>query len=750
MTGHEQLTELLVRWQEELDEGRDVAATELCGNDSDLLPELERRIADLRGLRRLAVEIGQSIAENGDLSGPGRSLPGTPDSTIHSPGTDAHHAPSSLPRLPGYEVLQELGRGGMGIVYKARDLTLKRIVALKMLRYGERSYSDERARFRAEAEAIARLQHPHIVQVFQAGEWQAGHGGPPMPFFAMEYVAGDSLAKLARAGPLPPADVARLLMLLARAVHAAHQAGVVHRDLKPGNVLLAPPADEPALNTPWGCPKVTDFGLARLGESAMSGTGGQTVSGALLGTPAYMAPEQAEGRTKDIGPATDVWALGVILYELLTGQRPFKGDSSMITLQKVCAEEPAPLRNLRPEVPEALAAVVQRCLRKQSAERYPSAAALGEDLNRWLADETKEWVPTPAPKSRRRRPMVLRASLAAVVLLAVLSGLALWLINQPRDTGPIETPVTVPVAQPPFKGWIDILVSDPKNERRRGLRLHEPGARPLRPGDEVRVEVALKHRPGYVYVLWIDAKGKVIPIHPWQDFEWGKRPASEKPVSGTLVLPEGGAVYPIEPSPEGVETVMMLVSETRLRADEDLLGLVGDLGDQITTDREYVRWFENGQVVTTEPDRSPGGKAEASDPAERTQARIRQRLGERFAFSRAVSFFNLGVAATKEPTAEEWRRLEKEAAELDEAVSTLSQAARFPEATEKARRLVEVRRQMYPKGRYPAGHPHLAKSLADLGALLHIQGDAATAEPFFSEALEMRQTLFSRSGRLWR
>jgi serine/threonine protein kinase len=621
MPSHEQLTDLLVRWQEAAAEGRDLPAAQLCGGDPDLERELEQHIGVLRRLTRLATEVGQGVAQTDDGA---------------APVLDTVSQAIALPRIPDYEVLQEVGHGGMGVVYQARDLRHKRVVALKLLRHGEQATAEQRARFRAEAEAIARLQHPHIVQVFHAGEWRSADGATPTPFYAMEYVAGGSLAGVARQGPLPPTEVARLMLLLARAVHAAHQAGVIHRDLKPGNVLLAPPADEPALNSAWGLPKVSDFGLARLGEPGPTPPAGQTTVGTLLGTPAYMAPEQAEGRMRDIGPATDVWALGVMLYELLTGDWPFKDESSLRLMQKVCTEEPIPMRTRRPQVPAALAAIVERCLRKPPTERYPSAAALAEDLNRFLARGAIDL--RPAPVLQRHGSPTWRKLALMLVLMALLMGTGFWLLPRP---GPrkVETPPAIP---PPFHGWIDILVSDPKNEQRRGLRLHEPSARPLRPGDEVRVEVGLKDRPGYVYVVWIDAKGRAIPIYPWLDLAWDKRPETERPVIGRLLLPEDGTVYPIEPSPPGMETLLMLVRDAPLQADVDLAARFAGLGEVGGTDREYMRWFENGRFVTGEPNRSPGGRIEASDPAERVQSRLRQRLGELFPFSRAVCFFNEG------------------------------------------------------------------------------------------------------------
>src|SRR5207302_1746485 len=208
----------------------------------------------------------------------------------------------SWPEVPGYVLLGELGRGGMGVVYKARQVKLDRVVALKMILAGVHAGAQELARFRTEAQALARLQHPHIVQI-HAIEEQDG-----TPYLSLEFMAGGSLAQKLQGLPHAPDAAARLIQTLARAIHAAHQQGIVHRDLKPANVLL----------TQDGTPKITDFGLAK----QLNSTASRTQSGAILGTPAYMAPEQAAGKRRSIGPATDVYALGAILYELLTGQPP--------------------------------------------------------------------------------------------------------------------------------------------------------------------------------------------------------------------------------------------------------------------------------------------------------------------------------------------------------------------------------------------------------------------------------------------
>jgi hypothetical protein len=568
------------------------------------LDRVEQVAAPLRAIRQ-----SSGIDTDADAGATG-SFRSPPSPTLSAP-------PAAPAALPGYEILGELGRGGMGVVYKAQDTRLKRLVAIKQMLVGGDASPALLARFQAEAEAIARLQHPHIVQVHQAGE----HDG--QPFFVLEYVPGGSLDRQVGGQPQPVREAVKLVLLLARAVHAAHQAGVVHRDLKPANVLLAPPADEPGLNTRWGCPKVSDFGLARLRDDAPERG---SVTGMVIGTPNYMAPEQAEGRLQEIGPATDVWALGVILYQLLTGRRPFQGDSVQGTLHQVCTAEPKSLRRLRPEVDGAVAAVVEHCLRKRPQERYPSAAALADDLKRWLDGQV--------PQRRRRR--VLPWLAAAAVMLAVLTAAGVVV-----QRGRLASVPATAAAHGPFKGWIDILVSEPHNPRRQHLRLHEPGARPLRVGDEVRVEVGLD-RPGFAYIVWIDARGRAIPIYPWQDGDWQRGPAREERVQ-QLVLPQDGGIYPIEPSPEGLETLLLLVRETPLERDVDLPNLLGDLGPQVWPDLSCVAWFQNGAEVTDELNRAPSGKVgESANPAVRTQQHVRQRLGERFVFTRAVSFGNRG------------------------------------------------------------------------------------------------------------
>jgi eukaryotic-like serine/threonine-protein kinase len=272
---------------------------------------------------------------------------------------------SEPPRVFGdFELIRELGRGGMGVVFEARQRSLNRTVALKMVLRGELASESDRTRFRAEAEAAARLVHPNIVQVYEFGA-VAGQ-----PYFAMQYVAGPTLARRLAEGPLPPREAASLVASIARAVDHAHKNGVLHRDLKPANVLLSTE------------PKITDFGLAKIVDAASS----LTQTGAIIGTPSYMAPEQARAE-KQLTPAADVYALGAILYECLTGRPPFQAASALDTLMLVLEQDVVPPRLLNPGVPRDLETVCLKCLEKTPSRRYPSAADLATDLESFANGE---------------------------------------------------------------------------------------------------------------------------------------------------------------------------------------------------------------------------------------------------------------------------------------------------------------------------------------------------------------------------
>jgi WD40 repeat protein len=337
-------------------------------------------------------------------------------SGIHAVPVPKPEPPPLPSRIGDYEILGEAGRGGMGVVYKARHAQLQRVVALKMLLGGEFAREDYRARFRAEAEAVARLQHPNIVQIFEIGEWRANAASPPVPFFTLEYVDGGSLGAFLAAKPQPPDRAGDWMLTLARAVHHAHLQGIIHRDLKPSNVLV----------TADGRLKLGDFGVAK----RLTGSDLKTLGGLLLGTPDYMAPEQAEGEGQQAGPGTDVYALGAMLYTMVTGRPPFQAASVLDTLEQVRSQEPMRPRQLQPKIPRDLETICLKCLQKEPGRRYASAADLADDLERYLEGQPIRARSTPfweRPwKWARRRPLVA-ALASAVALVTVLGfGLVAW------------------------------------------------------------------------------------------------------------------------------------------------------------------------------------------------------------------------------------------------------------------------------------------------------------------------------------
>jgi serine/threonine-protein kinase len=357
-----------------------------------------------------------------------------PATTVVAVGADERHPLGE--DVPGYEVVGELGRGGMGVVFKARDVRLDRVVALKMILAGSRAGAAELQRFHAEARAVARLRHPNIIQIHEIGE----AGG--RPYLSLELADGGRLAERLSAGPLPPGQAALLVEALARGVQAAHECGIVHRDLKPGNVLLqrkrttdytdhtdkkkagssssvASESSVPSVASVASVvdllPKITDFGLAKVLEDDTA----RTASGAILGTPSYMAPEQAQGKKEAVGPLADVWALGAILYECLTGRPPFKADTPLDTVLQLTCEEPAPPRKLDRRIPRDLETICLKCLQKEPHKRYLSAADLAADLRRWLDGEPIVARPLgPVGRLLRwaRRQPALAATWAALAL----------------------------------------------------------------------------------------------------------------------------------------------------------------------------------------------------------------------------------------------------------------------------------------------------------------------------------------------
>jgi tetratricopeptide (TPR) repeat protein len=334
----------------------------------------------------------------------------TTDGPFPEPGRSAPEGPSDFPQIPGYEIRGVLGKGGMGVVYEALQCRANRVVALKTIRGEADLRPDQLERFRFEVQAAARLRHPNIVRVYEVGEVDG------RPYFSLELLAGGSLkARLADA-PMAPRPAAELLAALALAVDAAHAAGIVHRDLKPSNVLF----------DTEGTPNVTDFGLAKRLESEE----GQTLTGQVMGTPCYMAPEQARGDNRAVGPAADIYSLGAILYEMLTGRPPFKGATSSETIYLVISQDPPAPSRLQPRVPRDLETICLKCLRKEPWRRYETARMLADDLRRFLAGQPVRARRTPAwergVKWARRRPLTAALSAAGLAAAVGLAVAAVW------------------------------------------------------------------------------------------------------------------------------------------------------------------------------------------------------------------------------------------------------------------------------------------------------------------------------------
>jgi serine/threonine-protein kinase len=338
------------------------------------------------------------------------------DSTGSRPSSDAEFLGKPLGDFGDYELLAEIGRGGMGVVYRARQRSLDREVAIKMILASHLASADQVERFHVEAKAAARLTHPNIVGIHEIGELHGQH------YFVMEYVEGRTLGQLLQAGPFDPEEAARCVAKIARAVHHLHQMGIVHRDLKPSNVLM----------DPKGEPHITDFGLAKtlLGDSNM------THSGAIVGTPSYMSPEQASGRVADVGPLSDVYSLGALLYDLLTGRPPFRETTPLDTLVQVIEAEPRLPSSINERVPRDLEMICLRCLMKAPDQRYGSAAELADDLDRFLRSEAVEARPPGFWLRLRRwsrREPALASRLAVLALCLAILQVNYWMTSNTPD-----------------------------------------------------------------------------------------------------------------------------------------------------------------------------------------------------------------------------------------------------------------------------------------------------------------------------
>ncbi len=403
------------------------------------------------------------------------------DTTPTRAGDDA--PPPELP--PNYTLLGELGRGAMGLVYHARHVPLDREVALKLVLAGRHASSKERGRFVAEVQSAAAVDHPNVVRVYDSGE----HAGTP--YLAMELVSGGTLATKLDGKPLPTREAADLMAKVCDGVQAAHALGIVHRDLKPGNILIA--AD--------GTPKVADFGLAK-----RPGGSDLTHTGAILGTPGFMAPEQARGQAKLVGPPADVYSLGAVLFSALAGRPPFTGDDVVDVVVRAASEDPPSVTRFNPAVPRDLATICDKCLRRNPTERYATAGALADDLRRWLSGEPV--LARRAAKSRRR------VVVAVAVAMCGLLGAVVWLLVGP--TGP--TPTTRAIPRPETSSGT--ISGDPRDIAERYL--NDAKLNPTNPAAlkwtaplfqftwSTGIGAGAKDRPYYQYTDWSITAHKVL------------------------------------------------------------------------------------------------------------------------------------------------------------------------------------------------------------------------------------------------
>lgn len=555
-----------------------------------------------------------------------------------------------------YRITGCLGRGGMGAVYEASDPQLQRRVAIKIPHFAGSIEKQEvsRRRFLREARSAAAVEHPNVCPIYDVGE----HDG--QPFVVMGFIDGESLAdRLRHQGAFDPRTAASLTMKIAAGLSAVHAHQIVHRDLKPANILLRRKEGEPIL---------TDFGLAQFTLEDENLTG----DGVILGTPAYMSPEQADPALGSITKQSDLYSLGVILFEMVTGQRPFGGSTVQI-ISQVSSKHVPRAKALRPDLDPFLDGIIAKATARDSKDRFAKSEDFAKALSEWLGGvesaqtATIEYRPGVAKSALKRQRLFAAIAGITAVFLLVIGGRYLLREHKPDErtsepgyirsvtldpvdpgsgaVAPIETKSNVvpPVDARPLRGAIDVKVWRKDRKDDPPMLLNHPAALPLAPGDYIRIEVEL-NRPAYIYVVWIDTEGKATPVYPWLD-GWTKRPKIEKR-QAKMSLPESATgIAPLDPGPAGIETLLLLARDEPLPANEDLSQLFAGLPKQKTADPRAAAWFENGDLVRNEVDRGPirlDKATERDDPVLKTQALLRTRLQGLFPYSRAVSFANKG------------------------------------------------------------------------------------------------------------
>ncbi|MCC6123366.1 MAG: protein kinase [Pirellulales bacterium] len=512
--------------------------------------------------------------------------------------------------LGNYEIMKVLGQGAMGTVYLARQKELDWQVAIKIPRLDQPHSARIVERLLEEAKTVVRLKHPHIVTVHHIDRDAAG-----TPYVVMDYIEGGTLGEGCTLGELlqrerlAPERAAELLIPTAEAVHFAHRHGFVHRDLKPGNILL----------DREGRPHVADFGLA-LHESRQ-----QRQAGEYAGTFRYMAPEQVRGETHRLDGRADVWALGVILYEMLAGRRPFESADPQILEDEILHRDPRPPRQIDDKIPAELEKICLKCLKKDAAQRYLTAADLAEDLRQWRQ-----------PGRALRRKLLGTGLVAGLILFL---GWAFWRESPP----PGRTQGTAPTVAP-LEGTLDVLIWNTADPARRGLSLLKRQVMSLRPNDKVQIKADL-NRPAYIYLVWIDSRGAAWPVYPWTRGRWDERPQKEIEQTRLSLPPAADEGWAMQ-GPPGMETLLLLARAEPLPRDLDLKGFFTELPKAKPQNLQAPLWFVRGKRIPEDADSTRGpnfsNTSRIDDAVLRTQRIIQERLEPHFIFTRAVSVASEG------------------------------------------------------------------------------------------------------------
>jgi serine/threonine protein kinase len=537
-----------------------------------------------------------------------------------------------------YELIEEIARGGMGVVYKARQSKLDRIVALKMIRADQFDSESSSLRFQNEAEAAAKLDHPGVVPIFDVGE-QDGQ-----PYLSMAFIDGESLATRVGRGRLEPREAARIVRDVAQAIQHAHERGIVHRDLKPANILL----------DTSGRPRVTDFGFARRVDVPI----GLSLDGSVIGTPSYMSPEQAAGDMSQVGPACDIYSLGAVLFHLLTGRPPFVGTNVLEIIRQVSQKPPESPRAINPSVPVSLERICLKCLAKQPELRYATAGEVAAELDRYLQSSPESIASKPVDQTK----WGWRGSLATVAGTLLLVAVVAWQANQRTanphpdqahksqaqdavaEIGKQPTLNTTLVANSnlggPQTADLNVIVGDESKSQ----PFDQPGALPLRTGQQLRIE-ATTSRPSYLYLVWIDTQGIAQPVYPWKPGHWEVLAAPEKATNRLKFPPDAGGSewgYTVQGG-AGMETLVLLARDTPLPPGIVLKDLFADLPAQPIQNGQLLVWLENGERADNGTRSLDFEKVKPlNSQSVKLKQILEQRLKSHFPLFRAVSLANRG------------------------------------------------------------------------------------------------------------